>query len=640
MRIFSPHKGHDLWRKMKTFSNAILNRPTDSKSVILAGALLASFAPALAAPVTPKSVDSIGVNTHLQAGGLYANNATVVAKLQDLGVKHIRDGLTPNSSGHASDVGFVCANTPVKATVITDWGGNAISSWGSTDVLRVNLNQIVTNIGAGNVAVIEGPNEPNLSKPYSAWATDTANWTRRLWDLTRTDAAYTSLAGKAILGTGLAGNNKSTDATTLKSAFTSTGDGRAIENFVTYAGIHPYPSAGRPPEEVIQTEINTDRSLYPTKPFMPSETGYHNGVNTGGAAPEEAVGIYAPRLALDYFAFRNMPRTFWYELFDEDLNGNGATDNSNAEETFGIYRLDGSPKPAAKALKNLISVLNDTGTPALSPLDYTLSNANVRSVLLRRSNGDYYLATWLPQNVTTWSVTPAVMMYPADQSCTLTLASSASVTSYDGLDSTLSTTSLGTGTTFNFTSSERVKIFKIGSAVVTTNLSPTGDTFVRDGSYGNDINGSATTMLCKNVTSASSYTRWSYVKFDTTGLGTISSAKVRVYANLSTTSPASMDVSVYGQQFTSSSPEWSESTLTWNNKTLPLSTALATKTVTGTGQVVYEWDVTTFARSEASAGRRKFGLVFKAIPANTEAAVIFNSKEATSNKPVLVVQSQ
>ena len=452
---------------MKTFVTGTAGiRSTRLAPVFSTALVLLAGAPILAAPVTPKSasafVDSIGVNTHVERGGPYGNRTTFSNALGDLGVKHVRDGVDPNNPAASDYLKTLNTNLGIKSTIITDWGPNSLSTWGSSNPLGTQLNIIRDRLGASMIAGITGPNEPNL-KPNSTWAGDTRTWMKNLWSLTRTNSSYSALSGIPIIAPAIAGDTRAASRTTLKSLFTNAGEN--IENYISNAAMHPYPSAGRPPEinETIIAELTGNRELYPTKPFVVTETGYHNAVSGGGAASETAAGIYAPRLFLDYFGYRGITRTFWYELFDEDFGTSGIS-TSNAEENFGLFRNNGSRKPAGTAVKNLVALLGGSGTPTLSALDYTLSNSNVRHVLLRKSNGDYFLAVWLPTYVSRWYEIPAVDENPADQSCTLTLTSAKTLTSYDNLDTTLSTANLGNGTTFNFTVSERVKLIKIASS--------------------------------------------------------------------------------------------------------------------------------------------------------------------------------
>jgi hypothetical protein len=87
-------------------------------------------------------------------------------------------------------------------------------------------------------------------------------------------------------------------------------------------------------------------------------------------------------------------RTYVYELVDQ---GRATAGNDSA---FGLARMDGSPKPAFTALKNLIATLVDPG-PQVPPqnLQFTLvgASSNVHHLLIAKRDGSYYLAFWLEE---------------------------------------------------------------------------------------------------------------------------------------------------------------------------------------------------------------------------------------------------
>jgi hypothetical protein len=93
---------------------------------------------------------------------------------------------------------------------------------------------------------------------------------------------------------------------------------------------------------------------------------------------------------LEYFN-AGIVRTFVYELMDE------GTDLGDVQQHFGLVRFDGSKKPAYKALRNLIAILEDPG-PSHTPgnLDYGLlgDTIGVHRTLLQKRDGRFYLVLW------------------------------------------------------------------------------------------------------------------------------------------------------------------------------------------------------------------------------------------------------
>jgi hypothetical protein len=94
--------------------------------------------------------------------------------------------------------------------------------------------------------------------------------------------------------------------------------------------------------------------------------------------------------------------------------------------------------------------------------------------------------------------------------------------------------------------------------------------------------------------------------------------------------------SLVTQVFSIADNSWLETGITWNKRRTPGATALASATITGTTQKLYTFDVTAYVKAQLAAGIKTVSFVL-INSANTSPAAIFNSKEASSNKPTLVV---
>jgi hypothetical protein len=88
--------------------------------------------------------------------------------------------------------------------------------------------------------------------------------------------------------------------------------------------------------------------------------------------------------------------------------------------------------------------------------------------------------------------------------------------------------------------------------------------------------------------------------------------------------------------FGASEAAWTEGGINWNNKPSSGSTALATTRVTAAAARWYEWDLTDYLRQQKAAGKTSVTLVVKNLTV-TKASAGFRSKEASSNRPQLVV---
>ena len=160
-------------------------------------------------------------------------------------------------------------------------------------------------------------------------------------------------------------------------------------------------------------------------------------------------------------------------------------------------------------------------------------------------------------------------------------------------------------------------------------LSPLADARVRSSS-GTSNYGTDTDIRTRLSSSSSNYE--SYLKFNLSGVsGGITKATLRLYGRLSGTSSSGIPVSI----FAVSSTTWTETGITWNNKPT-VGTLLATVVVPDTINRYYEWDLSAYVQSEKAAGRNVVSLALKSTAASSP-YTIFNSREASSNRPQLVV---
>lgn len=396
----------------------------------LAAACAASAAPAQGAPIAAESAggfrDSAGVQLHTNFTG-FAGDTTSIERLQgmldELGIWHVRDSVCLAKESE-------CARPRLRLSQLRDSLGTGqpkvdlllnIAPEVETDPLRSDRDVDLTR-GlvaaqsaplAGMVAGIEPTNEPDLQK-RSDWAQitigDNATIRNRL-----AQRQFSSLRTVPLLTPAL-GRSEAT-GTLLGSGWNPSQP--AQPNF------HPYPPAWGGPENALTGACLRGASvLQCVSKLSPSggapvatESGYST---TGGAASanwvsERAQSVYLPRLLLDNYA-KGVARTYLYELVDL------GPDKSSATNGFGLYKsyykdfstiVAGGPKPAATALSRLNARIGDAGGASLpGTLDVsltgadgsTLGEADIRRVLLRRSDGTYVLALWQPKAV--WSNVP------------------------------------------------------------------------------------------------------------------------------------------------------------------------------------------------------------------------------------------
>jgi hypothetical protein len=326
-------------------------------------------------------VDSIGVNVHLAFDDTPYVSAfpTVARRLEELGVRHIRDELYPDRADQYQRLNALAA-AGIGSTLIVGSPANGVA--GLETLLGVAGDDI------DGVDALEGPNEYSTSGDPE-WQPHLVAYQQALYEQAKGDPALSSLP---VIGPSIVHGDQD-----------ELGD---ISPSLDLGNIHSYPQ-GNPPDKlgsaIARAELNSAQ-----KPIAATETGYHTALNWSGEHPpvsEAAMATYMPRLYLEYFRW-GVARTFSYELLDEWPDPG----LDERESDFGLLRNDLEPKPAFEALRNTIAILEDPGTPfAPAALDYALSEDGVEisgpesprlhKALLQKRDGSYYLALWRTASV-------------------------------------------------------------------------------------------------------------------------------------------------------------------------------------------------------------------------------------------------
>jgi len=167
-------------------------------------------------------------------------------------------------------------------------------------------------------------------------------------------------------------------------------------------------------------------------------------------------------------------------------------------------------------------------------------------------------------------------------------------------------------------------------------VNPVADAFVRDGVFANANSGNS-----KNLDVSSdnwSFLRESYLRFDYSAFSgsAVNSAKIRVYVSRVDANP-SRAISVFGL----SNTNWGENTITWNNKPAESGTPLGSYTINSTARAWYELDITAYINSQLALGKKIVSLRLVNQGAKGSGNLVtFNSREATSNKPELLLNRE
>lgn len=319
-------------------------------------------------------VDSIGVNTHvIYDDTAYHDFASVRARLQELGVRYIRDG--------------ICGTCGWQFTRYQTLAGDGIkldalmADPRKDSTARAQNVSEVKRLGA-MIASVEGANEWDNSGS-STWVADDRAYQQWVWNTIHADPALSRIP---VIGPSLV------FSWTNPTSWTKLGD---LSSFLDYGNMHPY-AGGRPPEGALDAELARARQISASKPVIATEAGYHNALNQANqghpAVSEEAAGAYMPRMYLENFR-RGIPRTFDYELLDE-RPGRALVDQ---EQSFGLLRSDFSRKPAYVAVRNLITLLSDRG-PSLADKDVSLrvtsAAGDLRRLVLVKRTGEIDVVLW------------------------------------------------------------------------------------------------------------------------------------------------------------------------------------------------------------------------------------------------------
>ncbi len=330
-------------------------------------------------------VSSIGVNIHLSYfDRVYGSHfrSIVVPRLQELGVRHLRDGGTtlPNEDWMREVYGRwreTAEATGARFTIIMSPRRTATGP-GTNYADMSHVTELRTRIGDEHIAAWEGVNEHDLSgRP--AFPAEVRSLQQALYAKVKQDPV--SAARHVVVGPSIA--NVSTAP--------QVGD---LSAFMDAGAVHPY-DGGKVPSTNLRQHVDGMRPVNGSKSVWATEVGYHTASTSTNpwhwALTETAQAKYTTRQFLELFN-AGVQRSFAYELIDQGL------DTSDMEQRFGLLRNDGTRKPAFIALRNLIALLSDRGAPPFVPrslnLRITGDTTGLRRLVLEKADGRRYLVFW------------------------------------------------------------------------------------------------------------------------------------------------------------------------------------------------------------------------------------------------------
>lgn len=332
-------------------------------------------------------VDGLGVAVHLTYGRYSERwESTLQPRLLEIGLRHIRTDFFADQT-NIRRVNAL-AKLGVKTTLITGPGSDI-------GALKEMLD---------GVEAVEGPNEPDnwpvTHQGIQGWGA-IKPYQIELFNAVKNDLLTKSVH---VLTASIGGPEW----------YKEVGN---IGPWCDYANLHFYtPSFGEhfgrpaPPTDGMHIGrggkremglLSLAKTLAPGKPMIVTEAGYSTTLvasDWDAGVTERAAARYIPRMLLE-LSNHGVERSYIYELYDQEGN--------DIHSGLGMLRSDGSLKPHAVAIRNMIRILADPG-PAFraDSLEYSLTATvavhddqdhrtdEIHHSLLQKRDGRFYLILW------------------------------------------------------------------------------------------------------------------------------------------------------------------------------------------------------------------------------------------------------
>jgi hypothetical protein len=339
-----------------------------------------------AVPVEAKSaaavLDSIGMNTHLGAadtgpgGNSYGNTERIVRELSYIGVRHARDSLFIGSALGKLDL--VHQRLGVRFVLAYD----DYAKDGGTSKLEAAIANIQDH--ADLIEAIEGPNEPD--------------WFGIHYDRAKGPAAV--VAAQRGLYAAVRNNPKLSGIPVYCPALSYPASGGMADGLGNLASVCNDSTSHAYVENItLGTFLPYEFLEHWTKYPLAFAPGLPRVITEGGwpTNPADAQGVDESTQAKDLLFYeldafsQGIRRIYFYELSDDQPDPG----NTKTESHFGVFRSDGSPKPAATMLSHLHDILGE-GRLQPGSLAYSVDGLadTGHQLLLRRGDGTFVLALW------------------------------------------------------------------------------------------------------------------------------------------------------------------------------------------------------------------------------------------------------
>ncbi len=355
--------------------------------------------------------DSLGINVHMSyTDGLYSQPQQVLADLNYIGIRNVRDGVLvvggdiPDRQGLAAQE--YLAENGIRFNFITN--GNTSFEGFTTP----GLTHFAT-AHPGSILSIEGPNEIN-NWPITGPGTNQQNAVAYQSELYQFVHSTPSLSSIPVL-------------------YFTGGDKVPVSSLAAEADQlngHPYAQAGQQPYSWLSGTYSSSFTGSGSYPEAMTETGYSTAEQGNYNGVDEATQASLILNNLFDAALIGSTHTYLYQLLEAypDYASNGDTG-------YGIFHYtDGSPKLAAVALHNLnVSIPKDeTSSPqSVSGVVTGLSATTGHVLALTASDGLIYLALWDEQNI--WNPNTQTSVHPSGSIISVSIPGNWTVSSLDPL---------------------------------------------------------------------------------------------------------------------------------------------------------------------------------------------------------------
>ncbi len=358
--------------------------PRFSRALLATIACLLCSAPVAEAATNPARAaafyNSVGVDTHLTfSNTAYGAWPRLVAALDELGVKHLSDGVygNPNPSWGWFNNYFQNA-----VQLAASHGMRFAFTMGQPGYRGGSIPQLVSVLSGPLRNAVEAVVEPNEFDQFSGlrhWASPLARYDAKVYKAVK---ANRSLAPLPVVGPSLVGDG----------APKQLGD---QQRWLDIGNIHPYTGGLAPSPSYTAAQLRRISRVSGHKPVWATELGYYTALKAphGTLQPvsEATAAVYLLREFLEDFK-SGIARTYAYELIDDTPDPSG----SAYQQHFGLLRSNYTRKPAFTALKNLLALVGQQSPATLTPLRLEIQSGSrdLRQLVLQQADHSYLVILW------------------------------------------------------------------------------------------------------------------------------------------------------------------------------------------------------------------------------------------------------